>query len=121
VIDTVGEEAFDGLRLRRPGVVLVSFLADWCPHCHRFLPVIDRLHDEGFEVLKADVSSEESPLWDRFEVAIVPTVAVFRDGERIYQANGVGGVGLPPPAVDAVRHVARAARAPADERRSPTT
>jgi len=93
-LERVGPEAFDGERLRRPGTVVVGFLADWCPVCRAFLPEFEQLAKGGRRLLMADVTEEESPLWDRFRVEIVPTVLVFRDGETIFRADGERGTGL---------------------------
>ncbi len=94
MIERVGDEAFDGEHLRRGGIVVVGFLADWCPFCVRFLPDLDELARKGATVLHADVTDEESPLWDRFRVAIVPTLIVFHDGAEVYRRDGIPGVGL---------------------------
>ncbi len=94
MIERVGPEAFDGEQLRRRGIVVVGFLADWCPFCVRFLPDLDELARKGATVLHADLTDEESPLWDRFRVAIVPTLIVFHDGTEVFRRDGIAGVGL---------------------------
>lgn len=99
----IGAEGFDGLSLRRTGVVVVAFLADWCGFCARFEPVLERWVGEGLDVVVADVSEEASPLWDRFGVEIVPTLIVFRDGVPSFRADGVASVGLDAAALTAVR------------------
>lgn len=104
--ETVGEAAFEGRRLRRPGVVVVAFLADWCPFCRQFLPEVERLAASGVTVLCADLSDEGNPMWETFEVAIVPTLILFREGHEVFRANGVAGVGLGEGAVNAVRDIA---------------
>ena len=84
-----GAEAFDGDRLRRTGTWAVAFLADWCPFCRSFAPKFAALETGGVAKLAvADVTDEESPLWDRFEVKVVPTVIVFRDGAPASRHNG---------------------------------
>lgn len=95
--------AFDGTRLGAPGLVVVGFLADWCPYCVRFLPELGRLLEEGRTVVCADLSDEDDPLWERFSIDIVPTVLVFRDGREVFRANGVAGVGLTSTDLRAVR------------------
>ncbi len=85
----VGPEAFDGERLVRPGVVVVAFLADWCPFCRAFEPELLRLvTDRQLAALAADVTSTDSPLWDRFRIRIVPTVIVYRDGTPTLRLDG---------------------------------
>lgn len=94
-VERVGTEAFDGSRLRRPGTVAVAFSADWCPFCRAFAPVFAELsRPRSASLLVADLTSLESPLWERFSVDIVPTVVVFRNGAPIFRADGVSGVGL---------------------------
>ena len=113
-LERVGPEAFDGVRLRRPGTVAVAFLADWCPFCRAFAPAFAALaRPAGPSLLVADVTSEESPLWDRFAVDVVPTVVVFRDGTPVLRADGVAGAGLAPAELRAIRAALQAAsRAP---------
>ncbi len=84
----VGPEAFDGRRLLRPGVWAVAFLADWCPYCRQFAPDFARLAGPGRELAVADLSDDDGPLWERFEVEIVPSVIVFRDGEAVLRIDG---------------------------------
>lgn len=113
--ERIGPEAFVGERLARPGVVLVGFLADWCPVCRAFEPELIRFADErSLRLLIADMTSEETPLWDRFGIEIVPTIIVFRDGAQVFRADGAPGVGLG--AAD-LHGAARAAGAPAADRR----
>lgn len=94
MIERVGEEAFAGEQLRHRGIVVVGFLADWCPFCVRFLPDLDELAGKGATVLHADLTDEGSTLWERFRIAIVPTLIVFHDGAEVYRRDGIAGVGL---------------------------
>jgi len=94
---TPGPASFDGVRLTTAGIVVAVFLADWCPFCRSFRTEILRFAAERrWKLLVADLTSEESPLWDRFHVEIVPTVVVFRDGEAVFRRDGVAGRGLGP-------------------------
>lgn len=106
MIERVGPEAFDRTRLVRPGVVVVGFLADWCPYCVRFWPALESLQRPDVSVLIADLSDESSPLWETFEIAIVPTLLVFADGRSVFRADGVPAQGLGPPEVAAAAEAA---------------
>ena len=103
-MERIGPSEFDGQRLRRTGTWAVGFLADWCPFCRSFAPELERLQRDGpFSVVIADLTDEESPLWEQFAVEVVPTVVVFRDGEPILRRDGRLGRGLNPADVSAVR------------------
>ena len=69
------------------GRVPVVFVADWCGYCRRFLPHFKQMQ-QGFVV---DISDEEDPLWDHYEIQVVPTVIVFEDGEPLRKWAGVLG------------------------------
>ena len=95
-IERVGVDAFAHGRLLRDGTAVVAFLADWCPFCDEFVPHFARLARPGVRLLVADVTDDDSPLWERFSVSIVPTVIVFRDGVPSFRADGRSGEGLGP-------------------------
>jgi thioredoxin 1 len=112
-VERVTAAAFDGRRLRRAGVIVVAFLADWCPFCRAFRPEFGRLAPgpEDYGLLVADVTSMESPLWEAFDLEVVPTVVVFRDGKVVGRRDGVAGVGLGSADLEAIANLARAAAA----------
>lgn len=114
----IGPEEFDGERLRLPGVVAVAFLADWCPFCHAFEPRFAGLTPGApARLLVADMTSEDSPLWERFRIEVVPTVIVFRGGSAVFRVDGVAGEGLGPRELTAIeRAVDRAAGRPSPGR-----
>lgn len=70
-----------------PGRVAVCFCADWCGYCHRFLPHLKRIRDAWV----VDVSDEEVPAWEAFDISVVPTVVVFEDGVPVKRWAGVLG------------------------------
>jgi thiol-disulfide isomerase/thioredoxin len=94
-VESVTAVDFAEGRLLRPGVWAVAFVADWCPFCRSFLGPFSALRGSGpFEIAFGDVSDEGSPLWDDFQIEVVPTVIGFRDGRAAYRRDGVRGVGL---------------------------
>ena len=108
--EKVGPEVFRGDRLLRPGVVGVAFLADWCPFCRAFAPAFAGLGRSGsWTVLVADVTDDESPLWDRFHLDVVPAIMVFRSGRSTFRRDGVLGVGLGPGDLTALETALRTA------------
>jgi thioredoxin 1 len=94
-LEWIGADAFDGERLARRGRWAVAFLATWCPFCREFLPEFEAFPKSAeTRLVVADMTSEESPLWDRFKIEVVPTVVVFEDGVPVFRADGVRGEGL---------------------------
>jgi thioredoxin 1 len=101
---------FERDRLRERGVVVVAFLADWCPFCRAFVPSLREAAERHRLPLRvADLTALDSPLWDRFSVEVVPTVIVFRDGRAVFRADGVDGQGLGTTELEAVVRAARTA------------
>lgn len=98
---------FELQTLRRDGRYAVVFSADWCPFCRSFLPKFAALEPERrFHVARVDLTGLDNPLWERFEIEIVPSVVVFRDGEVTLRLDGIAGVGLDTRDVDRTRAAA---------------
>ncbi|MGI0129717.1 MAG: thioredoxin family protein [Thermoplasmata archaeon] len=103
-MERLGADAFDGTRLDRSGTWVVAFLAGWCGFCRSFEPKFESLRGGGpYEIAVADLTDEESPLWERFDVDVVPSVAVFREGALVFRRDGRLGWGLGKGDLDAVR------------------
>lgn len=71
--------------------VFVDFTATWCGPCKQLAPLVDQLADElagKVKVGKLDV--DESPITAaKYGVRGVPTVMVFKNGERAAQHVGL--------------------------------
>jgi len=92
----LGPSDFNGKYLKKTGTVAVLFAAEWCPFCRRFRPIFESaLAGKGMLTALADLSDLGNPLWETFDIQVVPTVTVFKDGELIHRVDGVLGQGLP--------------------------
>lgn len=73
----------------KSGVVVVDFFANWCGPCKMLAPIFEELGNEmdGVKFVKVDV--DQSPdVAMTYKVASIPTVIVFKDGEKV--ASNVG-------------------------------
>ena len=68
----------------KEGTVLVDFFATWCGPCKMLSPVLEQLAEENpnINVLKIDVD-EVSDLAARYGIQAIPTLMLFRNGERV--------------------------------------
>ena len=86
----VTEATFDEEVLASDKPVIVDFWAEWCGPCHAVAPVLDRIAEERdgeLKVVKVNID-EEQGLAQRYGVASIPTMILFRNGEPAAAAIG---------------------------------
>ncbi len=86
----VTESTFDQEVLTSDKAVLVDFWAEWCGPCHAVAPVLDKIADERgdeLKLVKVNIDEEQS-LAQRYGVASIPTMILFRDGQPAASAIG---------------------------------
>jgi thioredoxin len=86
----VTESTFEQEVLQSEKPVLVDFWAEWCGPCHAVSPVLERIAEERPEELtlvKVNID-EEQGLAERFGIASIPTMILFKGGEPAAAAVG---------------------------------
>jgi len=79
----VTTETFEQEVINSNKPVLVDFWAEWCGPCHAVAPVLDRIaaeHENELKLVKVNIDVEHE-LQQRYGVASIPTMILFKDGE----------------------------------------
>jgi len=79
----VKTDTFDQEVIQSETPVLVDFWAEWCGPCHAVAPVLDRIVEEqagAMKLVKVNID-EERELAERYGIASIPTMILFRDGQ----------------------------------------
>lgn len=87
-------EEFDSKVLDNSTKTLVLFYADWCPYCAIFKPTFEEISSDKIQKKAALVNEDENPLWDRFDIQMVPTMIAFQNGKILTRRDAKSGIGL---------------------------
>ncbi len=70
--------------------IIVDFYASWCGPCKMLAPVLEKIADKfsgKIKILKVDIDNN-SDLANDYEIASVPTLLFFKDGEILKRHSG---------------------------------
>jgi thioredoxin 1 len=90
-VQAFNDQNFESEVIKSPIPVLVDFTATWCGPCKALAPIVDQLAEDldgKVKVGKLDI--DNSPVTaGKYGVRGVPTVMVFKSGERTAQYVGL--------------------------------
>ena len=66
---------------------LIDFYADWCAPCKMMEPVVEKLKNEGINVVKID-TEKDAEMVQYFDINSIPTFVAIKDGKEVGRAIG---------------------------------
>ncbi len=83
------KEQFEQEVLNSGKTFLVDFYADWCGPCQAMAPILEAMDADAkdYEIAKVDVDKLPE-LAQAYNVASIPTILVFRQGESASRSVG---------------------------------
>lgn len=86
----ITKDNFEAEVLKAEGTVLIDFWASWCGPCRMLSPVVDEVAEEHPDIKVGKINIDEEPsLAQQFGVMSIPTLMVFRGGEKVEESVGV--------------------------------
>ena len=81
---TITKDNFAAEVEQAQGTVLLDFWASWCG------PILDQLADERSDIKLGKINVDEQPeLASRFDVMSIPTLVVYKNGQKVNEAVGL--------------------------------
>jgi thioredoxin 1 len=75
--------------IQRYDIVVLDFWAGWCAPCRAFGPIYQRVSEQHPEICFGKIDTEaERGLAASFDIASIPTVAVFREQIPVFAQPG---------------------------------
>ncbi|AKE40238.1 Thioredoxin [Corynebacterium camporealensis] len=71
--------------------VVVDFWAEWCGPCKKLSPILEEIAEElgdSVSITKVNVD-EQRNLGAMFQIMSIPSVLIFKDGEKVDEFNGL--------------------------------
>jgi thiol-disulfide isomerase/thioredoxin len=86
---------FDKGIFKEGKLVIVVFFASYCPFCSEFSDIFqEQTRNTEYVIAKADITDDNNPFWEIYDIKAVPTIIAFKDEKEIERKDSILGVGL---------------------------
>lgn len=86
----ITKDNFEAEVLKAEGTVLLDFWASWCGPCRMLSPLVDEVGEEHADVKIGKINiDEETELAQQFNIMSIPTLMVFKKGEKVKESVGL--------------------------------
>lgn len=86
----ITKDNFESEVLKAEGTVLIDFWATWCGPCRMLSPIVDEVASEHTDVKVGKINVDEQPeLAQQFGIMSIPTLIVFRNGQKVNESIGL--------------------------------
>jgi len=86
----ITKDNFEAEVLKAEGTVLLDFWAAWCGPCRMLSPLVDEVGEEHADVKIGKINiDEETELAQQFNIMSIPTLMVFKKGEKVKESVGL--------------------------------
>ena len=90
MIKHIKDNQFEEEVLKKEGVVLVDFYANWCGPCMMLEPILEEISNSrgNYDIVKINV--DENPVsTEKLNIDTIPTMIIYKDGKIIEKSIGL--------------------------------
>lgn len=86
----LNDDNFKSEILDHDGVAVVDFWAEWCGPCRMMGPIFEQASEEAAGAAKfGKVNVDEAKVAAEYGIMSIPTLVIFKDGQKVDQLVGV--------------------------------